>query len=297
MTLTKDEYVLNRLSKIRHKKWELFVITRIVHRLDDPEIEFVCQQYVKRKDGNRALTDLFFPQFGIHLEIDEGQHAEKAHQKSDALRSQDIIDATGHEILRIKVYSMDGKTNRPLRDISQDADEFVAKIKKEKARQLSIGLFEPWDFDAKFNADAYLKQGYIDVMENVVFRYQHDALRCFGYTGKAYQRGAWTIKSDKRRNVWFPRLYETKDWNNSLSDDEQQIVEQRVSGEPVNENHANIEKWDSRIVFARYHDELGARLYRFVGEFQFDESASSPVKSVFRRISTRVDTIPPHTGT
>ena len=41
--LTKDEYLLKNFSKIKHKKWELFVITRILHLLDDTNIEYVCQ--------------------------------------------------------------------------------------------------------------------------------------------------------------------------------------------------------------------------------------------------------------
>ena len=39
--MTKDEYLLRNFSKITHKKWELFVITRILHRLNDPDIEYV----------------------------------------------------------------------------------------------------------------------------------------------------------------------------------------------------------------------------------------------------------------
>jgi len=47
MKITKDEYILRNFSKIQHKKWELYVITRIIHLLNDPELEFVCQQLVK----------------------------------------------------------------------------------------------------------------------------------------------------------------------------------------------------------------------------------------------------------
>jgi 2-polyprenyl-3-methyl-5-hydroxy-6-metoxy-1,4-benzoquinol methylase len=44
--ITKDEYLLRNFSKIRHKKWELFVISRILHNLNDSNIEYVCQQYI-----------------------------------------------------------------------------------------------------------------------------------------------------------------------------------------------------------------------------------------------------------
>ncbi len=40
MRVSKNEYILRNLSKIKHKKWELFVITRITHLLNDPEIEY-----------------------------------------------------------------------------------------------------------------------------------------------------------------------------------------------------------------------------------------------------------------
>jgi hypothetical protein len=40
MRASKNEYILRNLSKIKHKKWELFVITRIIYLLNDPEIEY-----------------------------------------------------------------------------------------------------------------------------------------------------------------------------------------------------------------------------------------------------------------
>ncbi len=51
MKFSKDQYVLRNFSKIYHKKWELYIITRIVHFLNDLDIEFVCQQSIKTRDG------------------------------------------------------------------------------------------------------------------------------------------------------------------------------------------------------------------------------------------------------
>ena len=45
--ISKDDYILRSFSKIKHKSWELYVITRIVHLLDDPDLEFICQQLIK----------------------------------------------------------------------------------------------------------------------------------------------------------------------------------------------------------------------------------------------------------
>jgi hypothetical protein len=63
------------------------------------DIKFVTQQYVKRPEGI-ALTDLYFPQLKIHVEIDEGQHFLKDGTRvlQDKIREADIINATGHVI-------------------------------------------------------------------------------------------------------------------------------------------------------------------------------------------------------
>ena len=47
--ISKDDYLLRNIFKIKHKKWELYIITRILHSLNDPDIEYVCQQFVKSK--------------------------------------------------------------------------------------------------------------------------------------------------------------------------------------------------------------------------------------------------------
>ncbi|WP_413475970.1 AbaSI family restriction endonuclease [Hafnia paralvei] len=40
--MSKDDYILRALSKISHKRWEHYIINRIFHRLNDPELEFLC---------------------------------------------------------------------------------------------------------------------------------------------------------------------------------------------------------------------------------------------------------------
>ena len=54
--ITKDEYLLRNFSKIRHKKWELYVITRILHNLNDTNIEYVCQQFINPKNSKGLLN-------------------------------------------------------------------------------------------------------------------------------------------------------------------------------------------------------------------------------------------------
>ena len=98
--MDKLEYVAKQISRARKKTYEHYVVTRIWHLLNDLTIKFVTQQYIKRPNG-RALTDMFFPQLKIHIEVDEGHH--KNQIDWDRLRQADIIDATGHKVLRVDV--------------------------------------------------------------------------------------------------------------------------------------------------------------------------------------------------
>lgn len=117
MRITKDEYILRSFSKLRNKKWELYVITRIIHFLNDPEIEFVCQQPIRSKDGNRFLTDLCFPGLKLYCEIDEKHHANEENSYADISREKEILDATGFEEMRIAVYD-ENINDRDLKDIN-----------------------------------------------------------------------------------------------------------------------------------------------------------------------------------
>ena len=97
MKFSKDQYILRNFSKIQHKQWELYIITRIVHNLNDPEIEFVCQQLIKTKDGKRYLADLCFPSLKLYYEIDEAHHSSSINKLMDEHRQIEFIDATDFE--------------------------------------------------------------------------------------------------------------------------------------------------------------------------------------------------------
>lgn len=86
--------------------------------------------------------------------------------------------------------------------------------------------------------------------------------------------------------VWFPRLYEQKRWNNSLSEDGLTITE-------INKNpdEAYAERWDMRIVMARSRNALNQTLYRFVGVFEVIPEFSSGNERRFRRVADTVKTV------
>ncbi len=260
MPISKDDYILRNFSKIQLKKWELYIITRIVHLLNDTDIEFVCQQFIKTRDGKRYLADLCFPSLKLYYEIDEAQHGSDQHKIKDEHRQREIVDATDFIEKRITVFDKN-KNDRNIKEINNEVDAFIDFIKKRKEHFISKGDFIPWDYETKFSPTPHLKRGYIDVKDNVVFSNHRDALRCFGYKGGHYQRAVWRIKGSNKE-VWFPKLYRNNTWNNSLSDDFKKIIYKK-------NNNTKIKRLKKRewIVFAHYKDLLGQIVYKFLGEF------------------------------
>lgn len=288
--MNKDDYILRMMTKISKKRWEFFVVSRIIHSLDDPDIEFVTQQLVRRPDGKRALTDMYFPQFGVHIEIDEGQHFTLEHAEADKRREQDIVSVTEHDIWRVPaaVEQTDGKIDAlPLGQIAVKTDEFILKLKSLKQTQQRNGTFVPWDFEGRYDPFSYQGFDEVAVSQNVLFRRQAEALRLFGYTGGNYQRGVWHLKNVENKFVWFPRLYKQENWDNELSADGMKIYERPTSEKTRAYRSGSSEHYsekDERIVFARAKDVLGNTLYRYVGTFKLNEAASKPFETQFDRI-------------
>ena len=140
MKFSKDQYVLRNFSKIQHKQWELYIITRIVHNLNDPEIEFVCQQLIKTSDGKRYLADLCFPSLKLYYEIDEAHHSSDKNKLKDEHRQREIIDATDFEEHRIKIFDKNNK-DRNISQINNEVDQFINFIKKRKKSLIENGKF------------------------------------------------------------------------------------------------------------------------------------------------------------
>ena len=283
MTISKQDYILRNFSKIKHKKWELYVITRIIHLLNDPEIEFVCQQIVKTPENKRYLTDLFFPTLKLYYEIDEAQHSSDQHIISDVHRQREIVDATGFVEKRIRVFD-ENKNDRSLNKINKEVDAFIDFIKKRKKQFISKNNFISWNYETKYSPEPHLKRGYIDVKDNVVFLNHRDTLRCFGYKKGHHQRATWTIKGTKK-HVWFPKLYKNNDWNNSLSDDFKTIEMKRTDNSILSDVPGHIES----IVFAHYKNLFGQIVYKFLGEFHTSIKESTHYKWVYIRKQTKIN--------
>ncbi len=227
------------------------------------------------------MTDLFLPQFHIHLEVDEAQHLTELHAEADRRRTEDIQSVTNDIVHRIVVAERltDGTVRfLPLSTINRATDEFVEWIKQQKVKMTHEATFQPWDFEGQYDPEQHIIAGYIDRDEKVAFLRQRDALRCFGYQGGDYQRGTWKIGDGSGDQVWFPRLYEMAEWNNELTPDRKWIIERPKSADARKRNRQHLKHnrdTGNRIVFARAKDPLGRNLYRYVGTFQFEPELSS----------------------
>ena len=284
-TVDRTDYILRLLSKTTAKRWEHYVINRLFHRLDDPEIEFVCQQCIRKSDGKIYLADLYFPQFGLYLEIDEAHHESDRARIDDARRRVDIAEASGLTEKRIRTSGV------PLERVNADIEEFLGLLRRLKS---DISSFPAWIYEERFRPDAHIASGSIEIGPNSVFRYQSDALSCFGYDKGHFQRGAWNIPAEFCEEigltgacmVWFPRLHDQENWNNSLSDDGMTITEIAK-----NSDNAYTDTWDHRIAMARSRDFLNRTLYRFVGVFEPVSGQKGGKEKRFQRIASSVRTV------
>lgn len=287
--MTRDDYILRMLTKVSKKRLEYFVVSRVIHGLNDFEIEFVTQQLVRRPDGSRALTDMYFPQFGIHLEIDEAQHEHEIHKAADKKRTEDIVSVTDHQIDRIKA-------SVPLDQIIKQTDKFILKLRALRDTKKSNNDFVPWDLEKRYDPETYRDSGAIRVEQNVLFRRQADALRLFDYKGGNYQRGGWRLKDGSDDFVWFPRLYKQHLWDNELSARGNEIVERPLHNKesipPI-----KYEENFNRIVFARARDVLGHTLYRYVGTFRHNPLKSKIGENYFDLRTSQQEILLPPKGT
>ena len=281
----KTEYIIKQLGRTKNKKYEMYVVNRIINLIDDFDIKFVTQQYISRPE-RYALVDLYFPQFNICIEIDEPHH--KNNVKKDEIRESDIINATGFdEPIHVDVdMNIDGINN-----------QIAVIVQKVKNLKLATKDFKAWDINKEFNPQTYIDLGFIDIKDNIAFHNISDACNCFGHNYKGYQRGGAKHAINKDILIWFPKLYENDDWNNSINSNENIITEKHKTDKTMKkvENFlVNEGKYPSqRIVFARVKDNLGNVLYRFRGMYKFDSINSSLDNGrIWNRINTRVDTVP-----
>lgn len=280
--MTKEESLFRQFSRLNKKSKEAYIVSGIWHRLDSDEIELITQQYVRRGAGGYALTDAFFPQFNLHVEVDEGYH--RFQVKQDELRNRDIVDATGHEVIRVNAEA-------PLSVIHQQITKVAERMRSEMRRMQHQGVWTPWDPAFQYSPERFRALGEVSIANGAAFHRISDACNAFGHHYAGYQK-AWARNPlDPSSYLWFPKLYKNRDWANALSDDGLMITERCLSSDRSVRlaHHQRVLSRDvDRITFAHGTSPLGETLYRFVGVFRTDKALSHPDRgTIYRRIATR----------
>lgn len=284
--MNKKEFLLRQISKTNKKNYENYVVTRIIHKLDDPTVKFITQQFVTRQGKRRALTDLYIPQITFHVEIDEGYH--KATGEADTVREADIIDATGHTIVRVDA-------TLPLEELNAYIDKVINQIRELINTKRNHQQFEDWNPEREHNPAAHIERGYMDADEDVAFYRQADACNCFGHSYRGLQRALVRHAIETELTIWFPKLYDNADWHNVISDDEEIIYErrQRDNDEFILSYLKRTDRF-KRLVFARVRGPLGDIMYRFKGLYEVDVETSQQTSTItYHRKAKRVRTYTP----
>ena len=288
----KLDYMARLFRSIRNKRFESYAIQRIWHQLDDDRVQFVTQQYFKRKDGGYALADLYLPQINMVVEIDEGQHTDPGNEILDAIRSQQIQSVNNAEIQRIPIC-IDRKKDEwhTMAEVNNLISEVVALIKQRIEEKGDN--FSPWSGDDMLSPEYHIKKGYLAVSDNDYVRSIDDAATIFSTKAvhKGFLRaGGFDVPRKSGWIVWLPSVNNER-WNNSLSDDGLTIREYPSDAKKRSDHvKGTITKNETRITFFREKDALGFIFYKFVGVFKINKELSQKEnKSVWERCADRYE--------
>lgn len=275
-------YITRMLTKISHKRLESYVINRIWNKLDNTDIHFVFQQYVVRKAGKYALADLYLPQLGLVVEINEPAHYKNA--EADNIRNAEISKHV--DVVVINCYNeVEGKAVAcSLEELNQRTDEVAEKIRERISKTAVL----PWK-----GADApgeICERGVLTVEDEVSLNTIDDIAAVFGsipkHKGFLRVSAVWVPGKENRELVWWPNTSHSK-WCNELSPDKLTIMEY-PKAEKDRKAHmlSHLDKGVKRITFLKYTDWLGVNTYRFVGVFQLNKEKSiKENKCVWERVA------------
>lgn len=274
----KLDYMTRLFAKISKKKTETYVISRIWHQLNDDRVKFVVQQYIRRTQDKYALADLYLPQLGIFIEINEPFH--KNNIEIDRIRNEEILQVTHSKPIVIDC-------DNSIEEIHSQIFEVVQQIKQAIIDRGE--LFIPWDGGSTLTVEYHCKKGYLKVDESEYVRTIDEAFAIFGAKTKhrGFLRVAGASVPDKLNEiVWCPNSVH-RIWCNELSEDGLEIREYNRNEQSRSEH---VERYLSsnqkRVTFFREEDELGFRFYRFVGVFELNkEKSEKENKCVWERIS------------
>lgn len=261
---TEVDFYSRMLSAIKKKGYETYAISRILHRLDDPDIELVTQQAVRLDNGKLALLDLYLPQFGIGVEIDEEHHFSEGSVEADKLREKAIVRVTESHMRRIRVKNTD-----PLITLTHLVDALIADIQKWKEEAVTTGAFTPFVYGHRHDPAHWRNVvGKVRIGDDIQMHSTADVCALFGKDYKLWRQGVLALPDAMQ--VWMPTLDQEgvtsrRDWKNQLTRDGKTIVQTQLR----DGNFTPAKEQPRSIVFAKFKDPVfTTQYYRFLGVFE-----------------------------
>lgn len=277
----KLQYISKLFQKTSFKAIENYCLTRFWHKLDNDEIKIIPQQYVNRHFDKYALTDIYLPQFKIHIEVNEPAHYDSPERIiADQNRKKEIEHRTGH-----RLFVIDCRKN--VLDIHKNIDSIVKIVHEEIIIQKQQDLFKPWQPDIEQNPQYWKNKKIIKEVDDISFKSIEDICQLFdadfAKTKRGFLRqGAIKHPTDSDYIIWWPAENKRSGWINTLKENDNIIIESHSDSVKRNSHYNNLIKTDElRIVFFHYKDVLGNVGYKFKGIYNIDKVKSSGCDGLF----------------
>lgn len=286
----KIEYISRLLQRTSSKRIEHYVISRIWHLLDNYDVKMTPQQYVSRELTQYALTDLYFPQIGLHVEVNEPAHYHSEDRISRDLKRQKQIELnTGHQVFVIDC-------REDILGIHSQIDKLVSKINSEVKKQIENGIFKPWKPENEHNPNYWKSNGSISISDEVSFFTIQDICLLFDADYQKTKRGflrKGAIANPKNINqlIWWPSERPRSGWLNNFDEAVGTITETHSDEKRKSDHYYHhAQGTHIRICFFHYTDILGLTNYKYVGVFTNDKEKSNPeIGTVWKRIGDNLN--------
>lgn len=286
----KIDYITRLFQRTSGKKIEHYVITRIWHLLDNYDIKITPQQYVSREQLKYALTDVYFPQLGFHVEVNEPAHYDsEEHINRDLKRKFEIEENTGH-----KVFIIDCREK--LEGIHKQIDGLISEINATVNQQKQNENFKPWRPENEHNPNYWKQKEIITLSDEVSFHTIEDICLLFGADHSKTKRGFLRkggIPNPKNPEqlIWWPSERQRSGWLNTFDEIKGTITESHSDSKKKNDHYNwHSQTTQTRIVFFHYKDILGRTNYKYIGIFINDrEKSNAEIGTVWTRVGKHLN--------
>jgi very-short-patch-repair endonuclease len=272
----KLEYITRIFEKTSKKRIENYVVTRIWHLLNNDDVHMIPQQYVYRQSEQYALTDLYFPQVNLHVEVNEPAHYKSQENiNADLQRKKEIEQQTGH-VLRVI------DCREPLIKIHEQIDGIINEINSVISEQKKNGLFQPWRPDIERTPEYWRNKKNISIEDDLCLNNIEDICKLFSIDPNKTKRGFLRLggimySQEDNLKLWWPSEKSRQGWINKLDLDSKLITETHTDLNKRSEHFAKYKKTkEKRIVFFHHKDLLGLVSYKFMGVYCYDTERSKP---------------------